>query len=212
MQKTKILQRRSGFFELVSGTLILIGWLWVTSQGIKAVWEAYASNKWPRASGIIETSTVTVSRGRGTSYSPRIVYRYQANGEVYHGTEIAPGCNWDQTSAYRAVNTFSEGRVCGVFFDPTEPGTSMLLPGLHRLNFSELGLSPIIATVGIALVLTGYWKPRYGRPGGRFTSFEKGSPPAKITPFVMTSFIFWFALLLWITHSDLPWRVAAGAG
>ncbi len=158
-------------FALVVSLAIPLG-LWIAYKGALMAVEASQSTTWPTAPGQIVASHVrtSVSHGRhhGTSYTPVIDYTYLVAGTTYTGTMIAPGRNWGSKSSYAAVNAHVSGTKADVRYDPAQPSTSVLEPGLHAVSFGQtLGgfsiatFAAIFALVVTHLVPTGDGRSRF---------------------------------------------------
>ena len=101
---------------------------------------AAASEAWPAAPGEITASEVTHSVKQSSSssgnkwrYIPRVEYRYELDGTEYTNDNIQfVSVSWefkDRFKAERVTKPFPVGNAVDVFYDPTDPGNSVLLKG-----------------------------------------------------------------------------------
>jgi hypothetical protein len=111
----------------------LIGW----SYHMRGV--AAASEAWPSVAGEITISEVTHSVNQSSSsgnkwrYIPRVEYRYELDGAEYSNDKIQfVSVSWefkDRFKAERVTKPYPVGKMIDVFYDPTDPGSSVLLKG-----------------------------------------------------------------------------------
>jgi len=136
---------------IVAGFVLPFG-LWTAYKGALLAVEASQSASWPVTSGQIITSSVreSTSHGRthGTSYTPVISYTYLVAGTTYTGTMVAPGRTWGSKSANAAVKAHPSDAKADVRYDPANPTTAVLEPGLHGANWGEALLGLTVATFG----------------------------------------------------------------
>jgi hypothetical protein len=159
---------RSIFALAIIGFLIPFG-LWTAYKGALLTVEASQSASWPTADGQIIASQVrrAVTQGRhsGRSYEPAIDYTYAVAGTNYTGTMVAPGRTWGSKSSYAAVKLHPSGAKAVVCYDPANPSTSVLNPGLHAASFGRMLLGLFVTTFGsiFALLIVSQSPSRAGR-------------------------------------------------
>ena len=101
---------------------------------------AAASEAWPAAPGEITASEVThsvkqssSSSGNNWRYIPRVEYRYELDGAEYSNDNIQfVSVSWEfneRFKAERVTKPYPVGKAVDVFYDPTDPGNSVLLKG-----------------------------------------------------------------------------------
>lgn len=125
-----------------------------------------ASREYLPVSGAVLSSEV-VERGgpsasRGTSYSPRIVVRYEVARTIYESDRYSfAGTGWrDRASAQSVVDRFPPGSATQVLVDPEDPASAVLdatPPG--SLAFWLIG---VLVTMPLGLVVygLGFWPRR----------------------------------------------------
>ncbi len=144
--------------RLLAGMLIL-GYMRIVSSvagaflfllALRNAWRGYSSRRWPRTTGRVTRSFVLVGHDGdgGATYTPRIEYEYAIGGTSYHGTLLkhgAIGCS-SRERAEKVLVPYPVGSEIVVLFDPRQPSTSVLLPGMALGNLA-------IAAGGLAFLL-----------------------------------------------------------
>ena len=100
--------------------------------------KASASVEWPsvpgtvRTSGVVEDSSSSGSRrSSSVTYHANVVYDYVVEGKAYQGERISYGSygTGDEERATRIAAGYPEGAAVRVYFQPDDPGESVLEPG-----------------------------------------------------------------------------------
>tara|TARA_B110000459_G_scaffold203300_1_gene259261 strand:- start:89 stop:715 length:627 start_codon:yes stop_codon:yes gene_type:complete len=93
---------------------------------------------WEPVDGIVENSYVSTSTDGegGTTYCLHVDYQYTVDGRTYDGERISytaeNSCNsWSANSD----DEYPEGKEITVYYNPTNPSESVLLPGLSGVDF-----------------------------------------------------------------------------
>jgi len=96
------------------------------------------TRNWEPADGIVENSYVSTSTGGegGTTYCLHVDYQYTVDGRTYSGDRISysadNSCNsWSANSD----EDYPEGKEITVYYDPSNPSESVILPGLSGVDF-----------------------------------------------------------------------------
>ncbi|MFL2984876.1 MAG: DUF3592 domain-containing protein [Candidatus Poseidoniaceae archaeon] len=96
------------------------------------------TGNWESVDGIVENSYVSTSTDGegGTTYCLYVDYQYTVDGRTYDGDRISytaeNSCNsWSANSD----DEYPEGKEITVYYDPTNPSESVLLPGLSGVDF-----------------------------------------------------------------------------
>ena len=97
------------------------------------------------------------SKGGSVSY-PVVQYSYQAGGQSYQGTKIAPGMEVGGTGAGKVVGRYPIGAQVMVFYDPQDPTDAVLERKAHAqwvmwlvLAITDLMLCGMAIAFGFAL-------------------------------------------------------------
>lgn len=131
------------------GTLALMAVFLAVGAGL-SIWGWYilqnarASANWPMAEGVITESEVTHSEDSegGDSYRPEVAYQYTVGNRQHESYTIKFGEN-SYSSRGRAEDiaaTYAVGRQVTVYYDPEQPGRSVLEPGVTGGSYIVLGV------------------------------------------------------------------------
>jgi hypothetical protein len=126
-----------------------------------------ATKAWPSTSGQILTANVDEEERRDRdsdgrirtryTYTPRISYAYTIQGVEYTGHRIrADDSGGDRDKAFDTINDFPVGSIVNVYYDPSDPGSSVLKQGADPVAvwvfggvggvFMILGLVGVVGT------------------------------------------------------------------
>lgn len=153
--------------------------------------DAARAASFPAAPGVIVTSRAVPAGGAGAgddaSSAPQIEYRFHVGEDVYTGTRVHSGPGgFDATgTAAELLARYPEGKPVAVYYDPEDPRTAMLVPGIVpadllvamvMLPFGAMGLA------GFVYVLRRWRGKRFAGSGasrggraGRLLLREEGS-------------------------------------
>lgn len=139
------------FRWVVSTLFILFGPVYFVG-GILIVAGAYASKSWPSVQGVVVSSQVVKHQGKGVSYSPTIRYRYQVgSGAFENGAIWLLDFGADEERAREIVARFPPGPSAPVFYDPSSPARSALIPGTNWFMFATIGMGLVAFLVGVIM-------------------------------------------------------------
>jgi len=133
--------------------LLLLGGLFYTVIGIVIVVAGLRAKSWPTATGTITSSTIIEHRGRGVSYSPEIHYRYLVNGATHKGNDIWIYGDFSagEQSARAIAAMFPPEAHVSVFYSPSSPTHSVLLPGTNWYMFAISGIGLVAFATGLSI-------------------------------------------------------------
>jgi len=130
----------SGTFLMIAGWVLFsvlctvvpfgaVGWfLYKQNQKAKAVKQASLS--WLPTMGTVIKSRVEVSGGENSTVSPRVIYTYEVNGQLYQCDQIRAGDKfWSVSSgqtAYETIDRYPEGLDVTVYYNPANPAEATL--------------------------------------------------------------------------------------
>jgi hypothetical protein len=136
----------------------LFGGGWGLWQGITAAENAIASTRWPSAPGVITVSKVTHYESHDpdsidTMYEADITYEYQVAGRKLdgHTASFADISSSDPRPAEAIVGRYPVGAAVTVYYDPAQPETSALEPGLAGGLILPLGIGASFTLIGLGL-------------------------------------------------------------
>ncbi|MBF0407852.1 MAG: DUF3592 domain-containing protein [Candidatus Riflebacteria bacterium] len=114
-----------GFF--IVGLTIII-------YGAFLIYKAKISEKWPKIKGeITKLEIIKKTKKKSVSYRPSIEYKYLVNNSNYVGNRIS---FWDLSSSDKSeiensLRTFDTKKAVEVYYNPSSPSDSVLLPGTN---------------------------------------------------------------------------------
>jgi hypothetical protein len=135
---------KSRFF--IAGVFILIAGLMLSKNGIDGFRQARQSEHWPITHGIVLHADATEPKNNRETFNKRFTYEYVVNGTTYKGHTLFFGQNIGDVRFISAE--YSTGNKVDVFYDPSNPGISVLQP-------SEKGKTILILIVGAGLFVVG---------------------------------------------------------
>jgi hypothetical protein len=123
-------------------------------DGAVSVWRGRRSLRWPTTQGRIAASKVRpLLSGQsvlGAYFTPGVRYEYEVDHRVYYSNRISYGGWW---SAWDVVDSHPVGTSWAVSYDPDDPATAVLDPGVKTVSVVELCLGLGLATGGILFSL-----------------------------------------------------------
>ena len=147
---------------LVSGTITGVG-LGALIIGVKDIIAANSSKGWPTVSGTITRSKVLVSEHKTSRtnqpsktedyYSPDVAYKYIVNGMTMKGDTIRYGLATNRAQAEKIVQQYPKGKEVEIYYNPRNPGQSVLQPGY----FGGLLFFPVMGLIGIVAGVFSWW-------------------------------------------------------
>ena len=126
--------------------LFLLTIYFLTIQGNNEVNLAKSSEHWPAVDGEIveselESFYVRRRRGSGYVYNANITYIYSIGQQMYEGYAISIGepkvSTRRQEGAQSVLNKYPVGKEVKVYFNPTDPQTAVLEPGVTTQNYGQ---------------------------------------------------------------------------
>lgn len=115
---------------------------------ISQVQDALASREWPSTSGRIIRSEVFVDDEGATAL---VTYEYSVNGVSYGQSRIGSG-NYGDARPSRSVERYPKDKEVLVYYNPEDPGSALLEPGIDVYALTGLFLmGAIVAGVGLGI-------------------------------------------------------------
>lgn len=149
------MERKSAF--LLMGFIFIIVGLILTIIGKNSVGTAKASLEWPTAQGQIVTSEMDMRReksggstARHYQYRPNILYEYSVDGARYTSKKVAVVgmTSRDQKDIKPILRRYKEGSSVTVYYNPEDPKSAILEPGVTWRTYMPLGLGILFFMVG----------------------------------------------------------------
>ena len=159
----------SGCFQAVFGLIFFaagVAFLWVIF--LSPLIESLGAQDWPQADCRILKSEIKVKRDSdGDTYKPIVEYQYIVAGRKYHGDrptfeDVSASRKW----AKRISDKYPVGSTSQCFYDPQEPGNSVLDRD-YEISFYLMALFPLVFVgIGAAIFFGSIfgWKGKGKRP------------------------------------------------
>jgi hypothetical protein len=147
--------QQEGWLKIGGGLITILCSLAVLGWGMLQQHKMQEAQTWPTTQGEITASfvtDVTSSDDSGTSYEPRVRYRYVVAGIIYEGTRIGffgHTTYGSRRRAQRALASYPEGAKVTVYYNPQHPEEAVL-----EIHSSD---SWLVFGTGAALALFGVW-------------------------------------------------------
>lgn len=142
------------FVSVVFLPFILVG-LWVIFAALVEARRGFQTRFWPRTIGkITRSETKKEGTGECETISPDIEYCYTLHGSTFHGKIIRrglPSPMWMEFAEY-FTSRYAVGQEVTLAYDPNDPKTSVLEPGLYKHAFA-----PIAKGLGCAVTAALFW-------------------------------------------------------
>ena len=139
-------------YKLIIG-LFTLGGLVTMVWGAVIIARARNTARWPAATGTIEESSIA---SEDDDLLPHIVFRYAVNDSEYRRVlEFPGGITPTREFAAEYLRKYPAGAMVTVYYDPRDPGTATLEPGLARGDWLVLAFGIGASLLGSAMLLMG---------------------------------------------------------
>lgn len=147
---------------LFSGILTL-GGVALILFGISFLKDAIASENWPVAAGQVQSTRPlrnTSSSKHNPTYYYAVIYRYEVKGIAYTNDRYSLGDGPTASKRYQnraeaiaaARKDYPVGQAIDIYYDPAEPSSSVIKPGVGFGTLVPLVLGCIFLPSGIGLI------------------------------------------------------------
>ena len=121
-----------------------------------------ATSQWPSCEGMVVASRVeqSTSRKGGTSYKPKVLYRYSVNGVTREGSTISfnPRSTAREDAFTTVTDLYPVGRTIRVWYQPNDPSQTVLdTSPADWLVARLLGVVLVFVSTGFALAVFWPW-------------------------------------------------------
>ena len=131
---------------------------------------ASSSSSWPTVSGLIQIADVRyIQRGSGPDSSywhVDIQYDYEAGGNRRHGTHITAGDAQSYSTLATYPSRFKAGDTITVYYNPRDPGQSLLLPGVNTAHWVVMIAPTLLLVLGVVFTLVAAKLPTINNSAG----------------------------------------------
>ena len=113
------------------------------------------TNQWEQTVGKILHSEIErneFSTEPDTTYSLKVKYQFTVNNKTYHAKKIYCGDSISVNFPYRLkkrLKKYAEDNMVDVFYNPGNPGESVLEKGINNIIYRELFLGILCIIVGV---------------------------------------------------------------
>lgn len=157
---------------------LLGGGGYLLARSVPMVFEGWHSRSWPAVVGVMKASAavakpIIVDPRRGAVGTHVVVLRYEFSlkGRTYSGTRQSlddVGIIKSAELAQREADALPAGRPVQIFYDPNDPGRSLLQPGVPVSGVIGSLFGVLLVAAGLALVAIGlYLRSHHARRRGK---------------------------------------------
>lgn len=145
----------------IVGTIILLVIFCLVGAGVSVygsvvLQNAAVSKTWPTASGRILLAQVDTDTDEdGTTYSADVSYEYFINDQRYQDDTVSFGeyGSGNPKHAQEIVDRYPVGQAVTVYYDPEQPKTAVLEPGVTWSSYLMLGIGLLFMFIpGIIMI------------------------------------------------------------
>lgn len=148
-------RRIFGLFGLAFGSIFLLIGLAVMGAGIRRGLKQRATEAWPKIEGEIISMQTGMTGKDGPSST--VTYRFDLAGKIYRSSRIAyiDRQNIEYNDWLQLANGLPDSGRVTVYYDPRDPGESVLISGNAKQSWSGIGTGALFA--GFAAVWMTFW-------------------------------------------------------
>jgi hypothetical protein len=129
--------------------LYIFAALWFTYNQISALRQAQASENWPHVSGVI-----TFAQRQFLSFDTygnltgiQVMVDYEVQQKKLSSSTLSFGPHFGRTQ--QILKQYQSGKIVDVYYDPDEPETAVLQPGVKNVNYLMLLVGIFFTTLTI---------------------------------------------------------------
>jgi len=118
--------------------LLMLGlWLFMAYRMAKPLLNGIKSTSWKSQSATVTTSAFDRT---GNEYTPKIIYKYTINNQEYmNDTYTFMGAGYiGKKKSINIAQQHPEGSLITIFVNPLNPEVSVIVPGVHWLQYASL--------------------------------------------------------------------------
>jgi hypothetical protein len=127
--------------------LIGLGLLGMTIWGIYMLRMALLSRDWSVTEGLVLDAHMEERRDdeHGDTFYPVVRYSYQVGRKTYESSRLwyRTDSFGDYSEALRGIRDVRKGRPVDVYYDPSAPSRSVLIPGFEPSNVASVAICAI---------------------------------------------------------------------
>lgn len=146
------------FFSRIFPLIFIVAGGSILFFGIFNIIKANNSEHWPRAEGMILSSSVEGKRSTSSStstYHAYIRYKFNVKNVVFNGTKISYGDygSSDSSHATKIVSKYPKNKNITVYYNDNNPEECVLEPGLKGQAFLLPGIGLILVIIGSLMAI-----------------------------------------------------------
>jgi len=144
-------------------TIFLACGIFMIVYGWRILSNASISTNWPSVSGQITQSRIRVEHDEdGTTYYADVVFEYVAADKRYTGDTVNFGeyGSSNENHAAEIVSRYPVGREVLVTYDPDDPATAVLEPGVTLSSYMVLGIGVLFTLIPFLVLFLSLGKQR----------------------------------------------------
>jgi hypothetical protein len=154
-------------FKAIFSLVFVCAGVGLVMWGQNVVAKSKASVDWPTVQGKVRSAEVlretkrdtsSSTRRESTTYRPDIVYDYEVNGTPYSGNRVGVlhvGSS-NPRKAEDVVARYPVGSEVTVFYDPSDPQTAVLEPGVSWFSYMPIVGGTVFVLAGILMLVTAF--------------------------------------------------------
>src|SRR5687768_4358414 len=126
--------------------------------------EGRRSAAWPSTSGVVTSSVAKQGRWNSRSgnwtVSSTVRYEYEVGGERFVSERVCFGAMFSDADQYARVAKYPKGQRVSVSYDPADPRSAVLEPGVQRGVFQGMAIGLVTTLIGCALLYAAFYTSR----------------------------------------------------
>ncbi|MFW9995818.1 MAG: DUF3592 domain-containing protein [Candidatus Odinarchaeota archaeon] len=142
-------------FASISMSIVFFTVLLISTRNLR---RTIHTKNWPHVKGTVLTSKVKAAIDEtGGAYFPAVTYEYTVNQTKYTSERIKFAFfqeSWFKRRIKRTVDRFPAGKITDVYYNPNDPGTSVLIVGITKSNVFDLLFSLVGLVASFNLLFT----------------------------------------------------------
>jgi hypothetical protein len=135
--------------------IFFIAGIFLAKYGGSVLDNAKASAEWPTVQGTVMHSDVVRERGTGDNrgkyhYEADVMFEFELDGQTYSSNNVSFGeyASSQASHAREIVRRYPEGSRVTVYYNPEDPDTAVLEPGVSWSSYILLGMGILFCAIG----------------------------------------------------------------
>lgn len=144
------------FITVLLGVIFFAVGIGLSWWGWRILQNAQVSESWPSTSGEITASSIRTDHDDdGTTYHAEVRFAYVVDDQRYNEDTVSFGQygSSNRSHAEEIVSRYPTGQAVTVYYDPADPATAVLEPGVTWSSYMILGMGLLFAIIAVFLLL-----------------------------------------------------------